>query len=187
MAIIRTGRRSVFLIVDVQVGVMEDAWQADRIIRNIRTAVEKARSQNVPVLWVQHFGRSLAKDSPQSQIVPELSPWADEVIIQKNFNSSFEKTNLEETLADIGATHIILAGAATNWCIRATAYAALERGYDLTLMADGHTTEGLDLENGTTIPAEHIIDDLNAVMEWLTYPGRENRVLEVDEIQFDPA
>ena len=37
-------------------------------------------------------------------------------------------------LARLGASHITLAGAATNWCIRATAYVALERGYDLTLV-----------------------------------------------------
>jgi nicotinamidase-related amidase len=131
---------------------------------------------------VQHIGSKLKKDSPEWQIVPELSPQADDVIIQKYYNSSFEETKLEETLADLGVTHIVLAGALTNWCIRATAYAALERGYDLTLIADGHTTG--DLENGTTIPAEHIIHDLNTIMGWVTYPGRESRVFEVHELQF---
>jgi nicotinamidase-related amidase len=185
MATIRKGHRAVLLIVDVQVGVIEDAWEADRIVQNISRAVEKARSQNVPIVWVQHNGRSLKQDSPQWQIVPELSPRADEAIIQKNYNSSFEETNLEETLESLGAARIILAGAATNWCIRATAYAALERGYDLTLIADGHTTEDLEPENGPIIPAEHIIHDLNTIMDWVRYPGRENRVFRVDEIQFE--
>jgi len=185
MATIRKGHRAVLLIVDVQVGVVEDAWEADRIVQNISRAVEKARSQNVPIVWVQHSGRSLKKDSPQWQLVPELSPRADEVIIQKNYNSSFEETNLEETLESLGATRIILVGAATNWCIRATAYAALERGYDLTLIADGHTTGDLELEDSITVPAEHVILDLNTIMAWVTYPGRENQVIGVDEIQFE--
>ena len=33
----------------------------------------------------------------------------------------------------------------TNWCIRATAYGALERGYDLTLVKDADTTASVDL------------------------------------------
>ena len=57
----------------------------------------------------------------------------------------FEPTKLEEELALLGATHITLAGAMTNWCIRATAYGALERGYDLTLVKDAHTTANVDL------------------------------------------
>jgi nicotinamidase-related amidase len=184
MATIRNGRHAVLLIVDVQVGVLQDAWEADRTIQNINRVFKKARSQNVPIVWVQHIGRSLKKDSPAWQIVPELTPQEGETIIQKKHNSSFEETNLEQTLADLGVTHIILAGALSNWCIRATAYSALERGYDLTLVADGHTTEDLDLSDGLAVPAEHIIQELNAIMNWIDYPGRENQVIEVDDILF---
>jgi len=53
-------------------------------------------------------------------------------------------------LASLDATHIVLAGAATNWCIRATASGALERGYDLTLVNDAHTTGSMALDDGTT-------------------------------------
>ena len=67
-------------------------------------------------------------------------------MIHKKFNSSFEQTALDEELARLCATHIALAGAATNWCIRATAYGALERGYDLTLIKDAHTTDTMELE-----------------------------------------
>ena len=50
MAIVREGSKSALLIVDVQVGVMRDAWEAPRIIENISTSVEKARKQDVPVI-----------------------------------------------------------------------------------------------------------------------------------------
>ena len=52
-----------------------------------------------------------------------------------------EDTALEATLAARGVSHVVLAGAESAWCIRATAYGALERGYDLTLIDDAHTTE----------------------------------------------
>ena len=78
----------------------------------------------------------------------------------------------------------LLAGAATNWCVRATAYGALDRGYDLTLLEDAHTTHTADLENGSTIKAEDIIRDLNRVMAWISYPGRTNGSVSVEDIDF---
>jgi hypothetical protein len=36
----------------------------------------------------------------------------------------------------------------------------------------------MEPENGAPIPAEHIIQELNTVMDWLQYPGRESRVCE---------
>lgn len=172
------------MVVDVQVGVMQNAWDAPRIIKNIGIAVEKARGLGVPVIWVQHSDNELVYDSPDWQFVPELSPTEGEMQIHKQFNSSFEQTSLEETLARLGATHIVLVGAATNWCIRATVYGALERGYDLTLIKDAHTTETMELENGISIEAANIIHELNIAMTWLRYPGRTNDTASVEDVDF---
>jgi nicotinamidase-related amidase len=184
MAIIRDGNKAVLLVVDVQVGVMQNSWDAPQVIKNIGLAVEKARRQDVPVIWMQHSDEELIRDSSEWQLVPELSPVDGEVRIHKQFNSSFEQTSLEETLTKLGATNIVLAGAATNWCIRATAYGALERGYDLTLIKDGHTTDTIPLENGVNIDAQDVIRDLNITMTWLSYPGRTNTSISAADIDF---
>ena len=184
MATIREGKKAVLLIVDAQVGVLRTAWDVPRITGNIAVAVEKARSQEIPVIWVQHSDDELIYGSPDWKLVPELSPAEGEARIDKQFNSSFEQTSLEETLARLGATHIVLAGAATNWCIRATAYGALDRGYDLTLVKDAHTTETIALEDDTKIEAADIIVDLNIAMKWLSYPDRINSTASAAEIDF---
>lgn len=184
MATIREGNNAALVVVDVQVGVVNEAWDAARIIANIAHVVERARAENVPVLWVQHTDEELPTDSPQWQWVPELVPAAGEPRIHKQFNSSFEQTSLAEELAAREVSHIVLAGAATNWCIRATAYAALERGYDLTLISDGHTTGTIELESGTTIEAAAIVKELNIAMQWLSYPGRTNGVARAEQIDF---
>ena len=124
------------------------------------------------LLWVQHADEELAYGSPAWRWVPELAPANVEPLIQNNFNSAFEQTTLEVELATLGATHIFLAGAATNWCIRATAYGALERGYGVTLIQDAHTTGTIQLDTGGTIAAAHVIEELNVVMTWVSYPGR---------------
>ena len=113
-----------------------------------------------------------------------MVPAANETLIHKKFNSSFEQTKLEGALARLGATHITLAGAMTNWCIRATAYAALERGYDLTLVKDAHTTANVDLGNGKMIEASGIVAELNVAMTWLAYPGRVSGTATSEAVDF---
>ena len=184
MATVREGIKKVLLVVDAQVGVLQSTWHAPRIIKNIGIAVEKARDQGVPVIWVQHADDELLYGSPEWQLVPELSSAAGEVQIDKQFNSSFERTSLEETLAELQATHIVLAGAATNWCVRATAYGALDRGYDLTLLKDAHTTETVTFEDGVNIEAANVIRELNMVMTWLSYPGRTNGTASAAGVDF---
>ena len=95
-----------------------------------------------------------------------------------------EDTPLEDELARLGATHITLAGAASNWCIRATAYGALDRGYDLTLVRDAHTTGSLELEGGRTIATAAIVEELNVAMTWLRYPGRRNGTRAAEAVDF---
>jgi len=187
MATIREGNRGVLLVVDVQVGVVREAWDAPRIVANVARAVARARAQGVPVIWVQHADEELVFGSPAWQWAPELAPAADELLIHKRFNSAFEETALEEHLARLGATHIVLAGAATNWCIRATAYGALDRGYDLTLVKDAHTTGTMEFEDGARIEAADIVRELNSAMTWLSYPGRTNGTASAEEIDFTAA
>ena len=117
-------------------------------------------------------------------MVPELVPAFGEKRVYKRFPSSFEETNLESGLSEMGTTRLVLAGAQTNWCIRATAYAALDRGYDLTLLKDAHTTESIDLDDGSKVAASSIITDLNITMKWLTYPGRVNGTESAEEVDF---
>jgi nicotinamidase-related amidase len=184
MAKIRAGNKSVLLVVDVQAGVMAGCWDASRVIGNVARAVQRARDEGAPVIWVQHADDDLPQGSPQWQWVAELAPAADERQIHKRFNSAFEETELEAALAELGATRIVLAGAATNWCIRATAYGALDRGYDLTLLKDAHTTENMEFDDGVTIAASDIVRDLNVAMTWLAYPGRSNTATSVGEVSF---
>ena len=184
MATVREGRQAALVVVDVQVGVVADAWEAPRVIGNVALAVERARAQGVPVIWVQHNDHNLPEGSAPWQWVPELVPAPGEALIHKRFNSGFEQTSLEAELARNQVAHIVLAGASTNWCIRATAYAALERGYDLTLVKDAHTTDTMVMEDGTRIEAAQVVQDLNIGMTWLSYPGRRNATAKAEDVDF---
>ncbi len=176
--------RTALLVVDVQVGVMAQAWDSARVIRNVCHVVARARAERAPVLWVQHDSDELPHGSDAWALVPALTPAAGELRLEKRFASAFEATPLDEALATLGVRHVVLAGAATNWCIRATAYGALDRGYDLTLVEDAHTTESIDLADGSRIEASGIVAELNVAMTWLRYPDRTNRTAAADEVTF---
>ncbi len=184
MAIVRSGSRAVLLVIDFQVGVVADAWEASRVCANIARAVERARAQDVPVIWVQHEHDKMPRGSPQWQFAPELVPAASESCVYKRYTSVFEETPLEGELARLGATHLVVAGAMSTWCVRAAAYAALDRGYDLTLVKDAHTTNSMTRNDGSVIEARGIVDDLNVAMTYVEYPGRRSQALPVDELTF---
>jgi nicotinamidase-related amidase len=181
MANVRTGSAAALLVVDVQVGVVKNTWEADRIVANVGSAVQRARSRGVPVIWIQHADEELAQESPDWEIVPELVPLESERRLRKAYNSAFEATGLEEELAHLGISHLILTGLATNWCIRATAYGALERGYDLTLVEDAHTTESLS-DGDRVIEAADIVEELNTCMMYVSYPDRTSRIALAEEV-----
>jgi nicotinamidase-related amidase len=126
----------------------------------------------------------MLRGTPQWEFVPQLKPAEGEVRIHKRFNSSFEDTRLEAELKRLGVTHVVLAGAMTNWCIRATAYGALDRGYDMTLIKDAHTTSTIALADGTKIEAAGIVHELNVAMTWIEYPGRKSGTAAVEEVKF---
>lgn len=184
MATIRLGSKSALLVVDLQVGVLAETWDAGRITENILRTIHRARAHEIPIVWVQHSDEEIPVDSESWQWVSSVKVKEGETVLPKSFNSAFEQTRLEESLEKLGATHLVLAGAATNWCIRSTAYAALERGYDVTLVADGHTTADIISHSGGKIPAQSIVAELNSTMRWLSYPGRISAVEESDLVQF---
>jgi len=185
MATIREGRRSVLVVVDVQVGVVRDAWERARVIGNVAQVVEQARAQGAPVVWVQHEDDDMPRDSAGWQWVPELAPREGDARVFKRYHSSFEDTPLEAELARLGATRLVLAGAQTNWCIRATAYGALERGYDVTLVQDAHTTDDTRLGDGRVLRAQSMVDDLNVALKWLAYPDRKTGTAVAADVAFD--
>jgi len=185
MATVRSGAQAVLLVVDVQVGVMSQLWDSHKVIGNVARLVQRARDEHVPVIWIQHEAEHLPRGSDEWKIVPELAPADGEPVIPKEYNSAFERTSLEAELARLGATCIVLAGAASNWCIRATAYGGLANGYDLMLVSDAHTTHDMETEAGEPIPAKHIIDELNTVIDWLRYPSLVCRVASATDLDFE--
>jgi nicotinamidase-related amidase len=178
-----TGRpRTALLVIDVQVGVVATAVRRDDVIANISTLVEKARAEQVPVVWIQHSDDDLAHGSDEWRYVPELTRRDDEALVQKNYGDSFEATDLEAVLAERGVGRLVVTGAQTDACIRSTLHGGIVRGYDVTLVSDAHTTEDLS-SYGAPAP-EQVIAHTNLYWQFHSAPGRTAGTVETEKVDF---
>ncbi|GGJ44571.1 cysteine hydrolase family protein [Streptomyces brasiliensis] len=173
---------TALIIVDVQNGVVEDAHNRDAVIANINTLVDKARAEDVPVVWVQHSDDDLEHGTTPWEYVPELKRLDTEPLVHKRYGDSFEETDLESVLSRQGVGRLVVTGAQTDACIRSTLHGALVRGYDATLVADAHTTEDLT-QYGAPAPAQ-VIAHTNLYWKWQSAPGRQGGTVETTEVTF---
>ena len=173
--------RTALLVIDVQNDVVGNAYERDRVIANISTLLDKARAEDVPVVWVQHCDDQLPRGSEGWEYVPELKRLDSEPLVHKAYGDSFEATDLEDLLAERGVGRLVVTGAQTEACIRSTLHGALVRGYDATLVSDAHTTEDMR-QWGFPIGPDQSIEYTNAYWSWAEAPGRKGTVTPTAEV-----
>lgn len=117
----------------------------DAAAANAARVVEAARSRGDRIVHVHHVSKEV--DSPLFapgtdgiQPIQALVPQADDAVIIKNYPNSFRDTALQETLRQSGIKDVVVIGAMSDVCIDATARAAADLGYDLTVVHDACAT-----------------------------------------------
>jgi len=173
---------TALVVIDVQNDVMAGTHNRDAVIANIAQLVERARAENVPVVWVQHSSEQLPPGSAGWRYVAELTPNEWEPVVAKRYGDSFEDTDLEDVLSRAAVGRLIVAGAQTDECIRSTLHGAIVRGYDATLVSDAHTTE--DLTQWGAPPPDKVIDHTNLYWENHTAPGRLGGTVSTGSVDF---
>ena len=176
---------TALLVVDVQNAVVANAHARAQVIANINTLIDSARAREVPVIWVQHSDENLAEHSDGWRYVPELQRQESEPLVHKRYGDSFEDTTLEAELAQRGIGRLVVTGAQSDACIRATIHGAFTRGYDTILVSDAHTTE--DFSEYGLPPADKVIAHTNMYWTWQSAPGRQAGVVETADVTFDEA
>jgi len=182
MTTLQNRPNTALLVIDVQNGVVEGAHERDAVVANVGSLVERARREQVPVVWVQHSDEHLERGSDGWRIVPELTPGEAEPLVEKNYGDSFEATDLETVLSGLGVGRLVVAGAQTDQCIRCTLHGAFARGYDATLVSDAHTTE--DLSQWGAPPPGQVIAHTNLYWSHQAAPGRTAGTVETKDVDF---
>ena len=185
MSTLENRPNTALLVVDVQNGVVAGAHERDTVVANVGSLVEKARREEIPVVWVQHSDEGLEQGSDDWRIVPELTPDEREPLVEKNYGDSFENTTLERVLSDLGVGRLVVVGAQTDACIRSTLHGAFVRGYDATLVSDAHTTE--DQTPWGAPPPAQVIAHTNLYWKYQSAPGRKAGTVETKDVEFAGA
>jgi nicotinamidase-related amidase len=173
---------TALLVVDVQHGVVEGAHERDAVVANVGSLVERARREQVSVVWVQHSDEHLARGSDTWRLVPELTRTGTEPLVEKHYGDAFEATTLETVLSSLGVGRLIVVGAETDACIHSTLHGAFVRGYDVTLVSDAHTTG--DKTKWGAPPPDQVIAHTNLYWTYQTAPGRTAGTVKTRDVAF---
>ncbi len=161
--------KKALLIIDMQRGDFPPAkfrYQADRLIQNIDRIAARFRSQGLPVVYIQHDGSAENVFIPGSEdwkILAGLSPKPEDIVVSKTANNAFYKSSLHDVLQKQAIEEVFISGSATDFCVNATVQAALALDYQITVIADAHTTG-----NRPNMDATMVIDHYNWVWQNLT-------------------
>ncbi len=180
--------KDALLVIDVQVAMVEDdpnVHDVENVLTSIRSVIDKAREASVPVVYVQHIEPEYERMQPGNagfDVHPDLAATAGDAFVHKRTRDSFYGTDLKDILEGLGASRLVVTGMQTEMCVSYTSRSAVSHGYDVTLVADGHTTFNRDNVSG-----QLLIDVFNESFPEPDHPDRKVNVQPAAEIVFHTA
>lgn len=137
----------VLLVIDVQQGLCEGdqaVFDGPGLIERINTLTTSCRAAHLPVIFIQHESTAgyLERGSREWQLARGLKVEDTDICLRKTAADAFHKTVLQATLAELGATELLVCGMHTEFCVDTTVRRALALGYAVTLFEDGHSSVG---------------------------------------------
>jgi len=128
---------------------------SDTVIPNIARLIDNCRGRGVEVIYARIAcqtadGRDrslsqrkpgfnnllLPKDERQSQVVDDLAPQGDEIVVTKTTDSALTGTNLRLILHNLGVEHVICTGIFTDQCVSSTVRSLADESFDVVVCHD---------------------------------------------------
>lgn len=157
--------KPALILVDVQKGLLDPYWGNRNNLQaedNIASLLSAFRQAERPIFHVQHLSQSplspLRPDQVGVEFMDFIKPRSNEPIFQKNVNSAFIGTKLEETLRNNKITSLIMAGVSTDHCVSTSVRMAANLGFDVTVVADATFTFDRKGLNGKIYSAAEVHD-----------------------------
>lgn len=153
-----SARGPALLVIDMQRESLPDGFYGvpnmAEVTRNCSRVIRAARRREIPIVYTRHVYRisgvdALAREpraedgrtplayvGEQAEIVAELTPQPQDVVIQKRRYSAFYGTELDSVLHGLGTTELILTGVVTDGCVMTSAWDAFANNWPVTLVKD---------------------------------------------------
>ncbi len=179
------GARPAVVVVDFIEGFTNPdsrlACDADAAVDATRSLLDAAREADLPVLFttVAYTDSDLERAAMFVAKAPALatlrpgSPWievdarlgrrAEEPVLVKLFASAFFGTQLDELLRAEACDTVIVTGASTSGCVRATAVDALQYGYRVLVPREGVADRAADAHNASLLDIDAKYGDVVSI------------------------
>lgn len=121
--------------------------QARKIIPNIQRLIEECRNRKILIVYasdsfmIEDF--DFKKRKPHAlrgtagvEVIDEIKPQKNDVVLEKRCNSAFFKTDLDITLRRKNIDTIIVAGISTPYCVLMTVLDGIQYGFEGMLLED---------------------------------------------------
>lgn len=120
---------------------------AKKIVPNIAALLKKARKESIPIIYlrdshshgdreIEIWGEHAMKNTQGSEIIPELRPEKNDIVIEKKWYSGFVDTGLSEVLRKLHADTLIFTGISTDICVLNNVGDAYFSGYKTIALED---------------------------------------------------
>lgn len=144
--------KKALLIIDmlkdfVEHGAPLEVKPARRIVKNIKSHIDEARKQGIPIIYVcdnhqkddpefRLWPRHAVQGTKGAEVVGDIMPKKGDTIVYKKTYSGFFETELDDVLKKFGIDEVTITGVVTNICVLYTAADAYMRGYKVNILED---------------------------------------------------
>jgi len=153
--------KAVVILIDMQREYLDGSVPLPDLQATLKGAANLlsiARANKTPVIHVVNQGPKgnllFNDEGPYYAELPEVAAVEGEITVIKQLPNSFAGTNLHDLIQATGRTQLIIAGCTTHVCVSATARAALDLGYQSTVVENATTSRDLFDHKDNKIPAE---------------------------------
>jgi maleamate amidohydrolase len=188
------GRRPALVVVDVNRGFTDPAspllCDLDGVVDAIRRLLSGFRGAGLPVAFTTVAYDDAGKQAAEAfiakvpallvleagsewiEIDPRIAPEGDEPVITKLWASAFHGTPLASFLTARGCDSLVVTGASTSGCVRATAVDALQHGYRVLVPRDAVGDRDRDAHEANLYDIDTKYGDVVTTAEVLDGIGR---------------
>jgi nicotinamidase-related amidase len=89
----------------------------------------------------------LPKNREDSQIVPQLTPEEDDIVVLKTTDSALTGSNLRLILRNLNISNLVVAGIFTDQCISSTVRSLADESFDVLVVEDCCAAATMELHN----------------------------------------
>jgi len=147
------------------------AWQPffarmnDIVIPNIRALIDDCRQRGIEIVYARIAcqkddgrDRSLSQKKPgfnylllprneeEGQIVDELAPEADDIVVEKTTDSALTGTNLRMLLSNMGIRNVIATGIFTDQCVSSTVRSLADESFNVVVVDECCAAATMELQ-----------------------------------------